>query len=64
MKFSAYNYPGQYLRHYNAELWLATPGGNAAYDADPSFDADTTWAIEAPWLRNLAKRVGVLPVHR
>ncbi|GAA3630382.1 hypothetical protein GCM10022223_55120 [Kineosporia mesophila] len=49
VKLSSWNYPGQYLRHYNAELWLATPGGNSAYDADPSFDADTTWAVEAPW---------------
>ncbi len=50
VKFSSWNYPGQYLRHFDAELWLAVPGGNAARDADTSFDADTTWAVEAPWV--------------
>ncbi|GAB3278954.1 AbfB domain-containing protein [Kineosporia babensis] len=49
IKLTAWNFPGQYLRHYDAELWLATPGGNNAWDNDTSYDADTTWAVEAPW---------------
>ncbi|MCE0539205.1 AbfB domain-containing protein [Kineosporia rhizophila] len=50
VKFTAWNFPGQYLRHYDAELWLATPGGNNAWDNDTSYAADTTWAVEAPWV--------------
>ncbi|MGA5443570.1 AbfB domain-containing protein [Streptomyces griseoincarnatus] len=27
--FESRNYPGEYLRHYNAELWLTIPTGAA-----------------------------------
>jgi hypothetical protein len=49
VRLSAYNFPEQYLRHYNAELWLATPGGTHAWDNPALFAEDTTWAVEAPW---------------
>lgn len=49
VRLSAYNFPGQYLRHYDAELWLAVPGGSRAYDSPALFTEDTTWAVEAPW---------------
>ncbi|MFF1326585.1 AbfB domain-containing protein, partial [Streptomyces chartreusis] len=49
VRLSAYNFPEQYLRHYNAELWLATPGGTHAWDNPSLFTEDTTWAVEAPW---------------
>ncbi|MFD0318624.1 AbfB domain-containing protein [Streptomyces flavalbus] len=49
VRLSAYNYPEQYLRHYNAEVWLATPGGNHTWDNPALFTEDTTWAVEAPW---------------
>ncbi|PWI13061.1 glycoside hydrolase family 2 [Streptomyces sp. Act143] len=49
VRLSAYNFPEQYLRHYNAELWLATPGGTHTYDTPALFTEDTTWAVEAPW---------------
>jgi hypothetical protein len=49
VRLSAYGFPGQYLRHINSELYLATPGGSHAWDAAASFTADTTWSIDAPW---------------
>ncbi|MFI1722452.1 AbfB domain-containing protein [Streptomyces sp. NPDC020489] len=49
IRLSAYNFPEQYLRHYNAELWLATPGGTHTYDTPALFTEDTTWSLEAPW---------------
>lgn len=49
VRLSASNFPEQYLRHYNAELWLATPGGSHAWDNPASFTEDTTWAVETPW---------------
>ncbi|MFJ4753998.1 AbfB domain-containing protein [Streptomyces sp. NPDC088763] len=49
VRLSAYNFPEQYLRHYNAELWLATPGGTQTWDNPALFTEDTTWAVEAPW---------------
>lgn len=49
VRLSAYNFPEQYLRHYNAELWLATPGGTHTWDNPSLFTEDTTWSVEAPW---------------
>ncbi|WP_395575596.1 AbfB domain-containing protein [Streptomyces sp. BK79] len=49
VRLSAYNFPDQYLRHYRAELWLATPGGAHEWDNPAGFTQDTTWAVEAPW---------------
>ncbi|MFD5270906.1 AbfB domain-containing protein [Streptomyces sp. NPDC058335] len=49
VRLSAYNFPEQYLRHYNAELWLAVPGGTRIYDNPALFSEDTTWSVEAPW---------------
>lgn len=49
VRLSAYNFPEQYLRHYNAELWLATPGGTHTWDNPALFTEDTTWAVEGPW---------------
>ncbi|MFI8093033.1 AbfB domain-containing protein [Streptomyces sp. NPDC086080] len=49
IRLSAYNFPEQYLRHYDAELWLAVPGGTRAWDASAHFTADTTWAVASPW---------------
>lgn len=49
VRLSAYNFPEQYLRHYNAELWLATPGGTHTWDNPALFTEDTTWTVESPW---------------
>jgi Alpha-L-arabinofuranosidase B (ABFB) domain/Glycosyl hydrolases family 2, sugar binding domain/Glycosyl hydrolases family 2/Glycosyl hydrolases family 2, TIM barrel domain len=49
IRLSASGFPRQYLRHINAELWLAQLGGTHAWDSAASFTEDTTWAIESPW---------------
>ncbi|MEU7488674.1 AbfB domain-containing protein [Streptomyces sp. NPDC042319] len=49
VRLSAYNFPDQYLRHYDSELRLATPGGTHAWDTPTLFTEDTTWTVEAPW---------------
>ncbi|MFJ4467888.1 AbfB domain-containing protein [Streptomyces sp. NPDC089424] len=49
VRLSAYNFPEQYLRHYDAQLWLATPGGTHTWDTPALFTEDTTWTVEAPW---------------
>ena len=46
---SAAGFPGQYLRHINAELWLAQSGSTHSWDNPAGFTEDTTWAIEPPW---------------
>lgn len=48
VRLSAYNIPGQYLRHYDAGLWPAVPGGTRAWDNPHRFTADTTWTVEGP----------------
>lgn len=49
IRLSASGFPGQYLRHINAELWLAQAGGPHPWDDPSTFTEDTTWAVEAPW---------------
>ena len=49
VRLSAYGFPGQYLRHINSEVWLATPGGNNSWDNAAEFTADTTWSVDAAW---------------
>ncbi|MEU6062517.1 AbfB domain-containing protein [Streptomyces sp. NPDC047097] len=49
VRLASYNFPDQLLRHHDAQLWLATPGGPRPYDDPALFTEDTTWAIENPW---------------
>lgn len=49
VRLSACNFPEQYLRHRNAELWLAAPGGTHTWDNPAPFTEDTTRAVKAPW---------------
>ncbi|MFE6487907.1 AbfB domain-containing protein [Streptomyces sp. NPDC057757] len=49
IRLSAAAFPRQYLRHVNAEAWLAQQGGTHTWDNPASFVPDTTWAISAPW---------------
>lgn len=49
VRMSAAGFPGQYLRHINAELWLAQSGSTHTWDNSAGFTEDTTWAIEPPW---------------
>ncbi|MEV0845777.1 AbfB domain-containing protein [Streptomyces sp. NPDC049954] len=49
VRLSAAAFPGQYLRHIDSEVYLATPGGSHAWDNPTLFDQDTVWSVEAPW---------------
>ncbi|MEK9518616.1 AbfB domain-containing protein [Streptomyces venezuelae] len=48
--FEALNHPGQYLRHYADNVYLARSGGPNAWDTAMSFAADATWAADQPAL--------------
>ncbi|MER7378528.1 AbfB domain-containing protein [Streptomyces lanatus] len=47
--FESRNCLDEYLCHYYAELWLATPGGTHTWDNPALLTEDTTWAVEARW---------------
>ena len=49
VSLESFNFPERYLRHFNAELWLAQNGGPLETDASLSFNADISWNIVAPW---------------
>ncbi|MFK0191592.1 AbfB domain-containing protein [Kitasatospora sp. NPDC090308] len=50
VRLTAYNYPDRYLRHFDSQVWIATYGGGNPWDGNtPSFVADTTWSVDAPW---------------
>ncbi|GAB7052987.1 AbfB domain-containing protein [Catenuloplanes indicus] len=45
----SYNMAGHAVRHYSAQVWIATSGGpHTPQDAAAGFPADTTWRIAAP----------------
>jgi hypothetical protein len=46
---ASYNIAGHSLRHFNAELWIASNGGPNPTDATTSYAADVTWSVEAPF---------------
>ena len=41
----SYNVRGSYVRHFNADVYLARSGGPNPWDTATSFAADSTWAI-------------------
>ncbi|MBY8850235.1 AbfB domain-containing protein, partial [Saccharothrix sp. MB29] len=49
VKLQSVNELGASVRHHAAEVWVAVNGGAHAYDTPSSYDADTTWAVTAPW---------------
>ncbi|MDQ2584110.1 AbfB domain-containing protein [Saccharothrix yanglingensis] len=49
VKLQSVNELGASVRHHAAEVWVAVDGGAHAYDTPSSYDADTTWAVTAPW---------------
>jgi hypothetical protein len=49
VRLAAANFPEQYLRHINSEVYLATPGGSRAWDNPATFTEDTTWSVDGPW---------------
>ena len=49
ISLDAVDFPGKFLRHFNAELWLAANGGTNPYESAANFPADVTWNIAPPW---------------
>lgn len=48
----SYNVRGSYVRHFNADVYLARSGGPNPWDTATSFAADSTWAIGGPLWRS------------
>ena len=46
---ASYNIAAHDVRHYAAEVWIATAGGPNTVDAASSYDADTTWHVAPAW---------------
>ncbi|WBB64418.1 AbfB domain-containing protein [Streptomyces sp. WMMC500] len=49
VRLSSANFPGSFVRHINAEVWLAKQGAGHPWDDPATFTEDTTWSVEAPW---------------
>jgi hypothetical protein len=47
--FQSYNYPGYYIRHYNATVYIAHNGGSNPWDNSALWADDTTWQVSTPW---------------
>ena len=50
VSLQSYNFPGYYIRHYNAEVWMSNGAGAAGTPQGPaSWAADSTWSVAPPW---------------
>jgi hypothetical protein len=49
VRLASINELGASMRHFNAEVWVASSGGAHPYDNPGSYDADTSWAVAAAW---------------
>ena len=49
VRFSASNYPYRFMRHYDAEVWIADGRGGSPWNTAGSFVADTRWSVDAAW---------------
>lgn len=49
VRFVSYNLPSHAIRHYAAEVWIASNGGGNPTDNPASYAADTTWGVAAAW---------------
>ncbi|MEV4313106.1 AbfB domain-containing protein [Actinocrispum sp. NPDC049592] len=49
VRFQSINELGTNMRHYNAEVWVASSGGLHAYDNPASYAEDVSWAVAAAW---------------
>ncbi|WP_395805176.1 AbfB domain-containing protein [Archangium minus] len=44
-----YNFPGNYLRHSNAEVWLAAGGADSGSNRTASLIEDASWDVTSAW---------------
>lgn len=49
VRLASFNFPARFLRHFNAELWIADGRGGDAWNTAASFEADIRWSVDAPW---------------
>ncbi|CAM4012608.1 AbfB domain-containing protein [Kibdelosporangium persicum] len=49
VRLASINELGTNVRHYNAEVWVASSGGAHTYDNPSSYAADVSWRSTAPW---------------
>jgi Alpha-L-arabinofuranosidase B (ABFB) domain len=49
VSFESKNYPGYYLRHYFAQMWIARRGGPLPSDSANSFEQDVSWNVTTAW---------------
>ncbi len=49
VRLASINELGTNMRHYNAEVWVASNGGAQVFDNPVSYAADVSWAVAAPW---------------
>jgi hypothetical protein len=49
VRLASINELGTNMRHYNAEVWVASSGGAHTYDNATSYAADVSWSVVAPW---------------
>jgi hypothetical protein len=49
VRFSAYNFPSRFIRHYAGELWTSDGRGGEAWNGAGSFESDTRWSVDGPW---------------
>lgn len=46
--FQSKNYPDRYLRDYQGQVYIASNGGNLAWDDPTGWASDTTWTVAPP----------------
>ncbi|TCO54837.1 AbfB domain-containing protein [Actinocrispum wychmicini] len=49
VRLASINELGTHMRHYAAEVWVASNGGAHVYDAANLYTEDTTWLVASPW---------------
>ncbi|MEU8659851.1 AbfB domain-containing protein [Actinoplanes philippinensis] len=46
--FESINFPGRYLRHFDAQAWIAG-GAGTGFDRPLTLSADSSWTVASPW---------------
>lgn len=54
VSWEALNFPGYFIRHFNAELWIASGANSGTVDGAGPFAADASWQITEPLAPNVS----------
>ncbi|WP_340684056.1 AbfB domain-containing protein [Amycolatopsis coloradensis] len=49
VSLAPYNFPDHLIRHYYAEVWIASTGQPHTIHTPANYDADVTWHVTPPW---------------